>query len=106
MGPGGLQAQVKQGWPIRGKRVVVAGSGPLLLAVGDGLKKHGAQVMSIDEQAPLAQVMRFVVGLWAVPGKLWQGAHLKAHLLGMPYRYGVCPVRAEGNQHVHSGLLT
>ncbi len=106
MGPGGLQAQVKHGWPIRGKRVVVAGSGPLLLAVGDGLKKHGAQVMSIDEQAPLSQVMRFVVGLRTFPEKLWQGAQLKAQLLGVPYRCGVWPVRAEGNQQVQRVLLT
>nr|AUN35747.1 putative oxidoreductase [uncultured bacterium] len=33
MGAGGLQALVKTGLPIEGKRVVVAGSGPLLLAV-------------------------------------------------------------------------
>ena len=32
-GAGGLQALVKGGLPISGKRVVVAGSGPLLLAV-------------------------------------------------------------------------
>ncbi len=106
MGPGGLQAQVKNGWPICGKRVVVAGSGPLLLAVADGLKRRGAQVMSIDEQAPLSQVMRFGVGLWAVPDKLWQGALLKARLLGVPYRCGVWPVRAEGNEQVQRVLLT
>ena len=29
-GAGGLQALAKQGWPVAGKRVVVAGSGPLL----------------------------------------------------------------------------
>ncbi len=33
MGAGGLQAMVKSGLPIQGKRVVVAGTGPLLLAV-------------------------------------------------------------------------
>ena len=33
MGAGGLQALVKTGLPVEGKRVVVAGSGPLLLAV-------------------------------------------------------------------------
>src|SRR6266702_2022982 len=106
MGPGGLQAQVKNGWPICGKRVVVAGSGPLLLAVADGLKRRGAQVMSIDEQAPLSQVMRFGVSLWAVPDKLWQGALLKARLLGVPYRCGVWPVRAEGNEQVQRVRLT
>ncbi len=33
IGAGGLQALVKTGLPIEGKRVVVAGSGPLLLAI-------------------------------------------------------------------------
>jgi len=33
MGAGGLQALVKAGLPIVGKRVAVAGTGPLLLAV-------------------------------------------------------------------------
>src|SRR5262249_5030468 len=38
MGAGGLQALVKGGLPIKGKRIVVAGSGPLLLAVAAYLK--------------------------------------------------------------------
>ena len=33
MGAGGLQAMVKSGLSVHGKRVVVAGTGPLLLAV-------------------------------------------------------------------------
>ena len=43
MGAGGLQAMVKSGLPIRGKRVVVAGTGPLLLAVAAYLRQHGAR---------------------------------------------------------------
>ena len=43
MGAGGLQALVKSGLPIQGKRVVVAGTGPLLLAVASYLRKHGAE---------------------------------------------------------------
>ena len=43
MGAGGLQAMVKAGLPIRGKRIVVAGTGPLLLAVAAYLRKHGAR---------------------------------------------------------------
>src|SRR6185295_1674164 len=52
MGAGGLQALVKTGLPIEGKRVVVAGSGPLLLAVAAYLRGHGANVLLIAEQAP------------------------------------------------------
>ena len=43
MGAGGLQALVKSGLPIKDKRVVVAGSGPLLLAVAKYLRDHGAR---------------------------------------------------------------
>ncbi len=44
LGAGGLQALVKSGLPIEGKSVVVAGSGPLLLAVAALLKKKGAVI--------------------------------------------------------------
>jgi NADPH-dependent 2,4-dienoyl-CoA reductase/sulfur reductase-like enzyme len=41
-GVGGLQALAKSGWPIRGKRIVVAGTGPLLLAVAVYLRTRWA----------------------------------------------------------------
>src|SRR6202049_1732274 len=50
MGAGGLQAMVKSGLPIHGKRVVVGGTGPLLLAVAAYLRKHGAEIPIICEQ--------------------------------------------------------
>ena len=55
-GAGGLQALVKGGLPIAGKRVVVAGSGPLLLAVAATLEGLGAHIVMIAEQAPAAQL--------------------------------------------------
>src|ERR1700690_2178565 len=51
MGTGGLQAMVKCGLPVRGKRVVEAGTGPLLMAVAAYLRKHGAEIPLICEQA-------------------------------------------------------
>src|SRR5689334_9485088 len=59
MGAGGLQALVKGGLPIRGQRVVVAGSGPLLLAVAAHLLDQGAQVLRVAEQAPLWKMVPF-----------------------------------------------
>ena len=44
VGAGGLQAMVKSGLDVRGARVLVAGSGPLLLAVAAGLRAAGAEV--------------------------------------------------------------
>ena len=42
---------VKSGLPIAGKRVVVAGTGPLLLAVAAFLRKQGAEIPILCEQA-------------------------------------------------------
>ena len=74
MGAGGLQALVKTGLPIEGKRVVVAGSGPLLLAVAAYLRGHGADVLLIAEQASSMRLARFGLGLF---GKSSQALSLK-----------------------------
>lgn len=106
VGPGGLQALVKHGWPIAGQRVVVAGSGPLLLAVADGLKQHGARIVSINEQSPWSRVVNFGFRLLGHPGKLVQGGQLKLRLLGVPHRCGVWPVRADGDEQIRRVTLT
>ena len=106
VGPGGLYAMVKSGWPIAGKRVVVAGSGPLLLAAADGLKQAGARVSSVAEQADWSQVLRFGMSLLRYPGKLLQGVGVKARLLGVPYRCGCWPVKAEGTARLERITLT
>jgi NADPH-dependent 2,4-dienoyl-CoA reductase/sulfur reductase-like enzyme len=106
IGPGGLLALAKHGWPVRGKRVVIAGSGPLLLAAADGLNKLGARLVSINEQAPWSRVVRFGMSLLAHPGKLFQGAGIKRRLLGVPHRCGVWPLYAEGDEQVRSVTLT
>ncbi len=73
-GAGGLQALAKSGLPVEGKRVVVAGTGPLLLAVADYLRRHGAHVPFIAEQAPRAALLRFTAHLARHPAKLVQAA--------------------------------
>ena len=75
MGAGGLQALVKTGLPIEGKRVVVAGSGPLLLAIAAYLRGAGADVLLIAEQASTMRLARFGLGLSA--GKAVQAWNLR-----------------------------
>jgi NADPH-dependent 2,4-dienoyl-CoA reductase/sulfur reductase-like enzyme len=77
MGAGGLQALVKTGLPIEGKRVVVAGSGPLLLAVAAYLRAHGADVLLIAEQASVSRLAGFGIGLLRHGKKLREGWELK-----------------------------
>ncbi|MCP1106558.1 NAD(P)/FAD-dependent oxidoreductase [Serratia nevei] len=75
-GAGGLQAQIKQGLAIRGERVVIAGSGPLLLAVANSVKQAGGKVILVAEQAPLWRLAAFAGGLWRWPAKLRQALSL------------------------------
>ncbi|WP_202843934.1 NAD(P)/FAD-dependent oxidoreductase [Luteimonas saliphila] len=95
-GAGGAQALAKQGWPVRGSRVVVAGSGPLLLASARTLQDHGAKVLGIHEQAARSEVTAFAAGLWRWPGKAVQAAQLRFALREVPYRTGSHVLRALG----------
>ncbi|MDR5739674.1 MULTISPECIES: FAD/NAD(P)-binding oxidoreductase [unclassified Caballeronia] len=101
-GAGGLQALVKGGSPVRGERIVVAGSGPLLLAVADTARRHGAEVRAVIEQAPMARVAGFVASLAATPGKLAQAISLGRALGVSRYRAGSVVVKAEGRGRVEA----
>jgi len=96
MGAGGLQALVKSGLSVSGKRVVIAGSGPLLLAVAEYLRRAGASVLLIAEQAPASRVRGFAAGLVLHPAKFWQAIRLRRALGGVPYRFGTWPVAGGG----------
>lgn len=75
-GAGGLQALVKAGLPVEGERIVIAGSGPLLLAAAATARAAGAKVLRIAEQASLASVMGFGASLLRWPGKAAQAVAL------------------------------
>jgi NADPH-dependent 2,4-dienoyl-CoA reductase/sulfur reductase-like enzyme len=105
MGAGGLQALAKSGLPVDSKRIVVAGSGPLLLAVARYLRDHGADVRLIAEQADSSAIFRFGLGLIAKPAKLIQAIGLRAGLLGVRYLTACWPVAAHGAEKLESVTL-
>jgi NADPH-dependent 2,4-dienoyl-CoA reductase/sulfur reductase-like enzyme len=98
MGAGGLQAMVKSGLPIQGKRVIVAGTGPLLLAVADYLRKHGAEIPVICEQASWRNLAQFGIALANWPAKMVQGVRLKLDLSGVPLAANSWPLAAHGQK--------
>ncbi|HNQ87892.1 MAG TPA: FAD/NAD(P)-binding oxidoreductase [Verrucomicrobiota bacterium] len=106
MGPAGLLALVKNGYPVERRRVAVVGSGPLLLAAAAGLREHGARIAVIAEQAPWKRLAGFGAGLLGHPRKLLQGARLKLRLAEVPHRGGVWPVNAVGGDGVERVTLT
>jgi len=102
VGAGGLQALVKTGLPVEGKRVVVAGSGPLLPAVAAYLRERGADVLLIAEQAPAMRLARFGLGLF---GKTAQALRLRRQLRGVRYLSGCWPLVAHGTDKLESVTL-
>ncbi len=99
VGAGGLQAMVKSGLDVRGARVLVAGSGPLLLAVAAGLRAAGAEVVGVAEQASPTQLLGF--GLAAQrSGKVGEAAKLLWALRGVPYWPATYPLRASGDERL------
>jgi NADPH-dependent 2,4-dienoyl-CoA reductase/sulfur reductase-like enzyme len=106
VGVGGLQALVKTGLELDGKRVVVAGTGPLLFPVAATATAHGARVALVAEQAPRAHVMSFARSLWRSPAKLLEAARYRAAFAGTPLRVGCWVVRADGQGAVERAVVT
>lgn len=102
-GAGGLQAMAKGGLRVRGKRVVVAGTGPLLVAVAAGLRAMGAEVVGIVEQAGWGAMLGFAVG---DPGKWLQGLGLGARLAGVPVFARQWVTRALGEEGLRGVVLS
>jgi len=100
-GAGGLQALIKGGLPVQGERVVIAGSGPLLLASAATAKHNGAQVLRIAEQASLMSVAGFALQLPRWPGKLLQSVTLS----NPQYRSGTHVLEALGNGRLEAVRL-
>lgn len=102
IGAGGLQALCKNGFPVAGKRIVLAGSGPLLLAATASLVERGAIVTHILEQAKPAQLGRFTVSLLATPGKILQAWQLAKNLRKTNYSSNSYVLSAQGEHQVTS----
>ncbi|GIW92651.1 MAG: oxidoreductase [Pirellulaceae bacterium] len=106
-GAGGLQALVKGGWSVAERRIVVAGSGPLLLAVAAYLQQTGADVVLVAEQAPWSKVSRYAMHLLLTQfAKFRQGVRLRRTVRSTPYRVGCWPVRILGREQVEAVIFS
>lgn len=86
---------------LPGRDTVVAGSGPLLLAVANGILKAGGRVAAVIDQASRSEWLGTLPALLGRPDLLWQGAKWQANLrkAGVPvhYRSAIGAVEARGN---------
>jgi NADPH-dependent 2,4-dienoyl-CoA reductase/sulfur reductase-like enzyme len=105
-GAGGMQALIKGGMPVAGKRVVVAGTGPLLLAVADTVRRNGGKVVAIAEHRDGTQLAGFG---WRLAlrhqAKLMQAVRLMAGLRSVPYLRGALVTAAHGDGQLTSVTL-
>ena len=105
MGAGALDAMVRGGLPIAEKRVVVAGTGPLLLAVAAHLSRRGAKVVALCEQAPLRRFVPFAAHLLSEPAKLLQGISYLTATRGTQFYTSCWPIAASGTEKLESVTL-
>jgi len=102
VGAGGLQALVKSGLDVAKKRVVVAGTGPLLLAVAAYLCAHGAEVVCICEQAPMSTLTNFAGTMLRFPAKISEAVKLRLASRKASYLTNAWPVAATGGERLES----
>ncbi|MDX3536472.1 NAD(P)/FAD-dependent oxidoreductase [Streptomyces sp. MB09-01] len=104
VGAGGAQAMLKAGLVLPGKRVVVAGSGPLLLAVAGSLAAAGATVPAVVEAAAYTAYAGRIPVLLRNPGKLVEaagyGGALARHHVRLLTRHAV--TEAHGTDRVEA----
>jgi len=106
MGAGGLQAMVKSGLPIDGKRVIIAGTGPLLLAVAAYLRQKDAEIAVICEQASIRNLARFSIALLRHPQKIRQALRLRKDIRGVPFATSSWPISADGRNALESVTIS
>ena len=102
MGAGGLQAFVKSGLEISGKRIFIAGTGPLLLAVAAYARKCGAKVIGICEQTTRPKMARFGLKMMLIPDKAAEALRFAYDLRGIPHWTDCWPVAAFGNRRLET----
>jgi len=105
LGAGALQAVVKAGLPIEGKRIVIAGTGPLLIAVAAYMQQSGADIVALCEQASLKSLVTFGMGLARWPAKLVEAVHYGWQARGVRLRASCWPTAALGEDSLEGVVL-
>ncbi|MBA2292008.1 MAG: FAD-dependent oxidoreductase [Gemmatimonadales bacterium] len=96
-GVGGLQALLKGGTSFRGKRVVLAGTGPLLVAVAAALADAGARLVLVAEQAPWRRVTGFALHAFTNAGRLRDALRYRWAFARTPYVTDAWVTAADGD---------
>jgi NADPH-dependent 2,4-dienoyl-CoA reductase/sulfur reductase-like enzyme len=104
---GGAQALLTSQGVTVGQRVLVGGSGPLLLPVAASLAEAGVHVVAVLEATPAPAGLPQAAGLAAFPGQLPEATSHAALLarLGVPIRTGYAVVACQGINRVERAVI-
>jgi len=104
---GGAGRLLKSYGVLPGRRVLLAGSGPLLLPVARELVEAGAQVVAVLEATRPWEWIRHVAAIWGQGERLREGwGYLRVlRRAGVPYRFGRTVVRALGKDEVEAAVV-
>ncbi len=111
MGAASVDVLFKESSLVPTRKVVLAGSGPLLLLVACRLLENGVQIAAILDTRRFGdylRVVRFLPKALQVPHYLIKGLKMRARILGcrVPYFNAVRNLRANGTDHVTSVSFT
>ncbi len=99
VGAGALQSLIKGGLQVRGKRLVVAGTGPLLLAVAQLAVEEGAKPLLV-EQASHIDRLQLLLPLISSRSRMKQAMQLWKSLRGVEKLSSCWPIKVEGDGRV------
>lgn len=104
---GCVQVLVKTQGVLPGTRFLLAGAGPLQLAVADQLLKSGAKLVAVVEAASLIELFRHLHRLMKQPDLMWDGLRYLAtlRLHGVPFIQSHVIVRACGSEEAEQAVI-
>jgi NADPH-dependent 2,4-dienoyl-CoA reductase/sulfur reductase-like enzyme len=105
---GGAQNLMKGYRVLPGRRVLIAGSGPLLLVVAHYLLHGGARVVAVCEASPMRRLWRFAHRMLPHLDFAQQGYHYRRELkdAGVPFLAGRVIRRALGTTEVTGAVVS
>lgn len=104
---GGAQLMVKGQGVLPGKRLVLAGTGPLLPLAAVQLLEAGAEIAAVVELQTRRDFLALAPKFWGYWDKIGQGIESQRRLreAGVPIRYGQAVVQALGETEVEGALI-
>jgi NADPH-dependent 2,4-dienoyl-CoA reductase/sulfur reductase-like enzyme len=105
LGAGALQALIKSGLSVKEKKIVIAGTGPLLFAAAECAREHKAKVACIAEQCGWKQFLSFGSRMMQKTNKRAEALRLQWRLRGIPHWKNCWPIEALGKERLEAVRL-